>query len=55
MTGDLGCTHIQGYHLSRPLPAAVFRDWAAKALESHTGGTHKVTPITPRPRRAVGA
>ena len=54
MTGELGCTHIQGYFLSRPLPAAAFRDWAAAALESHTGGTDKVTPFE-RPARRVAS
>jgi diguanylate cyclase (GGDEF)-like protein len=26
---DLGCTYLQGYHLSRALPAAAFRHWVA--------------------------
>jgi diguanylate cyclase (GGDEF)-like protein len=29
MLRELGCTYLQGYHLSRPLPADVFRRWAA--------------------------
>ena len=26
----LGCTQIQGYHLSRPMPARIFRSWVAE-------------------------
>jgi diguanylate cyclase (GGDEF)-like protein len=55
MTSDLGCTHVQGYFLSRPLPAAAFRDWASAALETHTGGTSKVTPLARPSRTALGA
>jgi diguanylate cyclase (GGDEF)-like protein len=35
---ELGCTYLQGYHLSRPLPADVFRRWAAaRALPGRQG------------------
>jgi diguanylate cyclase (GGDEF)-like protein len=35
----LGCTHIQGYHLSRPLPAPVFLAWVTERLAASAGPT----------------
>jgi diguanylate cyclase (GGDEF)-like protein len=32
--GELGCDRVQGYHVSRPLPAAVFADWVQRAESS---------------------
>ncbi|MET0517710.1 MAG: EAL domain-containing protein, partial [Burkholderiaceae bacterium] len=31
LLGSLGCDQIQGYHYSRPLPAAAFETWASEA------------------------
>ncbi|MBK5307141.1 MAG: EAL domain-containing protein [Frankiaceae bacterium] len=44
----LGCTHIQGYFLSRPLPAQVFRTWVTERV------TAAPTPV-PSPRLSAVA
>jgi EAL domain-containing protein (putative c-di-GMP-specific phosphodiesterase class I) len=45
MLRELGCTFLQGFHLSRPLPADVFRRWAAtRALPGQPGQSVAVYP-----------
>jgi diguanylate cyclase (GGDEF)-like protein len=49
---DLGAQSAQGYHLSRPMPAADFPAWLA---EYYAGRTGRQRPILPGRRRRVDA
>jgi diguanylate cyclase (GGDEF)-like protein len=55
MVSGLGCTHIQGYHLSRPLAAPAFRTWATSVLAG--GPTDRRQAHSPGQgmRAAIGA
>jgi len=52
--GSLGCDVAQGYHLSRPVPAAAFDVWCADRplAAPPTAGGH---PLAPAPRQATGS
>ncbi|WP_433294087.1 putative bifunctional diguanylate cyclase/phosphodiesterase [Actinoplanes sp. CA-030573] len=35
----MGCTHVQGYHLSRPMPVGEFPGWLARYRRTRAAGT----------------
>jgi diguanylate cyclase (GGDEF)-like protein len=51
---DLGCDVAQGYHLSRPLPAAAFDNWRAERIRSIAEPSSAATTTTHSPHRSGG-